>query len=100
MIDWTTTEGTPFPLGASWVEKDSAWNFALYSEGRGERYAAALRGSGPGQSRFHVPLRLPPQQVRKDLALPGTRGPPPRRSLLRLFRGRPRATRRMCLALL
>jgi isoamylase len=32
MTDWTTTEGTRFPLGASWVEKDSAWNFALYSE--------------------------------------------------------------------
>src|SRR5262249_38597995 len=30
--DWTTTEGTRFPLGASWVEKDSAWNFALYSK--------------------------------------------------------------------
>jgi len=31
-MDWTTTEGTRFPLGASWVEKDAAWNFALYSE--------------------------------------------------------------------
>ena len=33
MRDWTTTEGSPFPLGANWVEKESAWNFALYSEG-------------------------------------------------------------------
>ncbi len=32
MTDWTTTEGSPFPLGASWVEKESAWNFALYSD--------------------------------------------------------------------
>ncbi|MBV8398818.1 MAG: glycogen debranching enzyme, partial [Acetobacteraceae bacterium] len=32
MTDWAATEGTPFPLGASWVEKDSAWNFALYSK--------------------------------------------------------------------
>ena len=31
-MDWTETEGTPFPLGATWVEKDSAWNFALYSK--------------------------------------------------------------------
>jgi glycogen operon protein len=31
-MDWTANEGTPFPLGASWVEKDSAWNFALYSK--------------------------------------------------------------------
>ena len=92
-MDWTTTEGTRFPLGATWVEKDSAWNFALYSAGRGERYAAALRGSRPGESRFHLPLRLPPQQVRKDLALPGPPGPPPRRALLRLLGGRPRAAR-------
>jgi glycogen operon protein len=32
-MDWTATEGCPFPLGATWVEKDSAWNFALYSQG-------------------------------------------------------------------
>jgi glycogen operon protein len=31
-MDWTTTEGTRFPLGASWVEKEQAWNFALYSK--------------------------------------------------------------------
>ena len=32
MTDWTAMEGTPFPLGATWVEKASAWNFALYSK--------------------------------------------------------------------
>jgi glycogen operon protein len=32
MMDWTANEGTPFPLGATWVENASAWNFALYSE--------------------------------------------------------------------
>lgn len=32
MSDWTTTEGTRFPLGATWVEEDAAWNFALYSQ--------------------------------------------------------------------
>lgn len=32
MTDWSATEGTPFPLGATWVEKALAWNFALYSE--------------------------------------------------------------------
>jgi glycogen operon protein len=31
MTDWTATEGTPFPLGATWVEKASAWNFSLYA---------------------------------------------------------------------
>ena len=30
--DWTTMEGTPFPLGATWVEEAQAWNFALYSK--------------------------------------------------------------------
>jgi isoamylase len=32
MTDWTTTEGTRFPLGATWVEGALAWNFALYSQ--------------------------------------------------------------------
>ena len=58
--DWTVVDGTPLPLGATWIEDAQAWNFALYSKDAEERYAAALRGSGPGQSRFHVPLRLPP----------------------------------------
>lgn len=31
-MDWTATEGTPFPLGAAWVEHASSWNFALYSK--------------------------------------------------------------------
>jgi glycogen operon protein len=32
MIDWTATEGSPFPPGATWVEEAQAWNFALYSK--------------------------------------------------------------------
>lgn len=32
MMDWFAAEGTPFPLGATWVEEASAWNFALYSK--------------------------------------------------------------------
>ena len=31
-MDWAATEGFPFPLGATWVEKDEAWNFALYAK--------------------------------------------------------------------
>ena len=31
-MNWTTAEGTPFPLGANWVEEAKAWNFALYSK--------------------------------------------------------------------
>jgi glycogen operon protein len=29
---WFTTEGSPFPLGQSWVEDEQAYNFALFSE--------------------------------------------------------------------
>ncbi len=31
-MDWTAHEGTPYPLGATWVPQASAWNFALYSK--------------------------------------------------------------------
>lgn len=30
--DWDRQEGTPFPLGASFVGDEAAWNFALYSK--------------------------------------------------------------------
>jgi hypothetical protein len=30
---WERTEGSPTPLGATWVEAEEAWNFALYSRG-------------------------------------------------------------------
>ena len=68
-------------------------------QGRGRRYAAALRRSGPGESRFHVPLRLPPQQVGKDLALPGCPKLFSAARLLRLFGGRPEVARRLRMAL-
>ena len=29
---WATTEGLPFPLGATWIEEETAYNFALYSK--------------------------------------------------------------------
>lgn len=31
-MDWTAQEGSPYPLGATWVPQASAWNFALYSK--------------------------------------------------------------------
>ena len=89
MTDWTTTEGSPFPLGATWVEKDSAWNFALYSKDAESVTLLLYAEADLVNPVFSLPLRLPPQQIRKDLALPDTPDPPPRRSLLRLFRGRP-----------
>ncbi len=30
--DWEASEGTPFPLGVSWIVPQQAWNFALYSK--------------------------------------------------------------------
>lgn len=29
---WESVEGTPFPLGVSWIVPDQAWNFAIYSQ--------------------------------------------------------------------
>ena len=31
-LSWSTREGSPLPLGATWVAQDSAYNFALYSK--------------------------------------------------------------------
>ena len=32
MSRWAASEGLPFPLGATWVAEDDAYNFALYSK--------------------------------------------------------------------
>ena len=29
---WTQTEGSPLPLGATWIEEERAFNFAVYAE--------------------------------------------------------------------
>jgi pullulanase/glycogen debranching enzyme len=29
---WASVEGLPFPLGATWVSEEEAWNFAVYTE--------------------------------------------------------------------
>ena len=29
---WILAEGSSFPLGATWVESDDAYNFAIYSK--------------------------------------------------------------------
>ena len=31
-VTWTQTEGLPLPLGATWIEEEQAFNFAVYSE--------------------------------------------------------------------
>ena len=32
MTNWRSIEGTPFPLGATWLESEGVYNFALYSK--------------------------------------------------------------------
>jgi isoamylase len=32
MDRWASTEGSAFPLGASWIAEEQVWNFALYSK--------------------------------------------------------------------
>lgn len=32
MTSWTANEGSPFPLGATWISEQQAYNFALYSK--------------------------------------------------------------------
>jgi glycogen operon protein len=41
---WETIEGAPFPLGATWVESEQAFNFALYSK-HAERVTLVLYGA-------------------------------------------------------
>lgn len=31
-MSWATKEGSPVPLGATWVSEEQAYNFALYSK--------------------------------------------------------------------
>ena len=31
MVDWSQKEGSPQPLGATWLEKENSYNFSLYS---------------------------------------------------------------------
>ena len=32
MSRWTSVEGSSFPLGMTWIAKEQAYNFALYSK--------------------------------------------------------------------
>ena len=41
---WERIEGSPFPLGATWIEEDQAYNFALYSK-HAERVRLLLFGA-------------------------------------------------------
>ena len=49
---WAKIQGSPAPLGASWIDSAKAWNFALYST-----EATAVRLVFYGKSDFVNPLR-------------------------------------------
>jgi isoamylase len=49
---WFAAEGSPFPLGVTWIEAEQAWNFALYS-----RHATGVTLLLYGEEDFVNPLR-------------------------------------------
>jgi len=51
--DWAKVQGSPTPLGASWIDSAKAWNFALYST-----EATAVSLVLYGKSDFVDPLRI------------------------------------------
>ncbi len=92
--DWTATEGTRFPLGTSWVEEDSAWNFSLYSQDAESvtllLYAETDLVNPVFTYRFDY-LRNKSGRIWHCRVAQATS---PRRALLRLLGGRPRAAGR------
>ena len=66
-MSWASREGTPAPLGATWVAAEQAYNFALYSKSA-ERVTLLVRGEGLKASRViqekvqrHPQIDLRPQ---------------------------------------
>jgi glycogen operon protein len=53
MPGWTSTEGAPAPLGASWVEGGQACNFALYSK-HADAVVLLLYADGDAATPVHV----------------------------------------------
>jgi glycogen operon protein len=49
--EWERTEGSPSPLGATWIESEQAWNFALFS-----RHATGVRLLLFGENDFAQPI--------------------------------------------
>jgi hypothetical protein len=66
---WAQTEGTPLPLGVTWIEQERAFNFAVHSE-HAESVTLLLYSSDdlvtPPPD---IPFRFSTQQIRPDLAL-------------------------------
>ena len=71
MSDWTAVEGSPLPLGITWVESAQAWNFALYSKHAESVTLLLYAEADLVHPVFTYRLDYPPEQVRQDLALSG-----------------------------
>ena len=57
------------PLGATWIEEEQAFNFAVYAE-HAESVTLLLYSADEfGKPDPDVPIRFRPQQVRTNLAL-------------------------------
>ena len=83
--EWEQIEGSPLPLGATWMEEEQAFNFAIHAE-RAESVTLLFYGASNLVSPLlELPLRFSAQQVRTDLALPNTSHRNQRVSLLRVF---------------
>ena len=66
---WEQTDGTSLPLGATWMEDEEAFNFAVYAE-HAESVTLLLYSAEDVESPvLTISLRFPPQQVWTDLAL-------------------------------
>jgi hypothetical protein len=69
-LTWLTTEGSPLPLGVTWIEEEQSYNFAVHAE-HAESVALLLYSSRRlGKAPPDVPLRFSAEQVRTSLALP------------------------------
>ena len=56
LLDWLAAEGSPVPLGATWVENDPSLELRPVFQACRERHAAALRGCGLRHSRLDLPF--------------------------------------------
>ncbi|MCC7155885.1 MAG: glycogen-debranching protein [Bryobacterales bacterium] len=77
--EWERSEGSPSPLGATWIDPEQAWNFSVFS-----RHASGMALLLYGADVHHALLELPLDPVRnksgriwhcfvKKAAVPGAR---------------------------
>ena len=68
MSRWESTEGSPIPLGATWITSEDAYSFAFFETCR-KSHLGILRRR-PGDAGASLRVRASPEQDRPDLALP------------------------------